>query len=130
VIPLAVSGAFHSPVMQPAAGGLSQVIATTAVHDASLPVISNITAAPLTEEQAIRSELAQQIAAPVEWTRTIEYLAAVGITFFIEIGPGQALTGMVKRIAEGVTIINISNAPDIDKAVTSIRAVGDTYERL
>jgi [acyl-carrier-protein] S-malonyltransferase len=128
VIPLPVSGAFHSPVMQPAAGGLSQVIATTPVHDASLPVISNITAAPLTEEQAIRSELAQQIAAPVEWTRTIEYLADVGITVFIEIGPGQALTGMVKRIAKGMTTINISNAADIDKAVTSIREMGLTHE--
>lgn len=128
VIPLPVSGAFHSPVMQPAVGGLSQVIATTPVHDASLLVISNIAAAPLTEEQAIRSELAQQIAAPVEWTRTIEYLAGVGITVFIEIGPGQALTGMVKRIAKGMTTINISNAADINKAVTSIREMGLIHE--
>src|SRR5207249_2281405 len=121
VIPLAVSGAFHSPVMQPAADGLAQVIATTPVHDASIPVISNITATPLTAEQAIRSELAQQIAAPVQWTHTIAYLAGAGVTVFIEIGPGQALTGMVKRIAKGVTLVNISNTADIDKAATLVR---------
>ncbi len=91
-------------------------------------MISNITAAPLTEEQAIRSELAQQIATPVQWSRTIEYLAAIGVTVFIEIGPGQALTGMVKRIAKGMTTISISNAADIDKAVTSIRSMGLTHE--
>src|SRR5579859_696258 len=121
VIPLAVSGAFHSPVMQPASGGLARAIATTTVRDAAIPVIGNITAAPLTHADEIREEMAQQIASPVQWTRTISYLAGAGVTTFIEIGPGQALTGMVKRIAKGVTTINISNAADIQKAVTTIR---------
>ncbi|HEY6541150.1 MAG TPA: ACP S-malonyltransferase, partial [Ktedonobacteraceae bacterium] len=97
VIPLAVSGAFHSPVMQPAAVGLAEAIATTTLHDAAIPVIGNITASPLTSAQEIRQEMAQQIASPVQWTRTISYLAGAGVTTFIEIGPGQALTGMVKR---------------------------------
>src|SRR5713226_2164321 len=116
VIPLPVSGAFHSPVMQPAASGLAQVIATTPVQDARIPVISNIHAASLSEAQMIREELAQQIASPVQWTRSIEYLASAGVTVFIEIGPVQALTGMVKRIIKGVTTINISSAADIKKA--------------
>lgn len=128
VIPLAVSGAFHSPVMQPAAAGLAQVITTTPVHHISIPIISNISARPLTEEQEIRAELAQQIAAPVQWTATIEYLTSVGVTVFIEIGPGQALTGMVKRIAKGVTTINISNAVDIEKASTIVREMGLLHE--
>lgn len=128
VIPLSVSGAFHSPVMQPAAGGLAEVIATTPVQDARIPIISNIHATPLTGSQTIREELAQQIASPVQWTRTIEYLAGVGVTVFIEIGPGQALTGMVKRITKGVTTVNISGAADIEKAVSSMREMGLLHE--
>jgi [acyl-carrier-protein] S-malonyltransferase len=121
VIPLAVSGAFHSPVMRPASGGLAEAIATTTVHDPAIPVIGNITAALLTRADDIREEMAQQIASPVQWIRTINYLTGAGITTFIEIGPGQALTGMVKRIAKGVTTINISNAADLENAVARIR---------
>ncbi len=121
VIPLAVSGAFHSPVMQPAANGLAQMIATMPIHDTSIPVIGNIDALPLSNVAAIQAELAQQIASSVQWTRTIEYLAHAGVTVFIEIGPGQALTGMVKRIIKGVTTVSISNMADIAKATALLR---------
>ncbi len=124
VIPLPVSGAFHSPVMQPAAAGLAQAIEQTEVHDATIPLIGNIHALPLTEAQALREELAQQIAASVQWIRTIEYLVGVGVTTFLEIGPGQTLAGMVKRIAKGVTTLNISSAADIEKTVGVIREMG------
>jgi len=120
VIPLPVSGAFHSPVMQPAAAGLAQAIQATDVHDATIPIIGNIQATPLTQAPAIRDELAQQIATSVQWIRSIEYLTGAGVTTFIEIGPGQALTGMVKRIAKGVTTINVSNMGEIEKAVGTI----------
>lgn len=124
VIPLAVSGAFHSPVMQPAASDLAEAIDATNVHDAAIPMIGNIDAIPLTEARAIRAELAQQIASPVQWIRTIEYLANAGVTTFLEIGPGQALTGMVKRITKGATIINIGNMAEIEKAVSTMREIG------
>jgi [acyl-carrier-protein] S-malonyltransferase len=124
VIPLPVSGAFHSPVMQPAAAGLAQAIEQTEVRDATIPLIGNIHAVPLTEAQALREELAQQIAASVQWIRTIEYLVSVGVTTFLEIGPGQTLAGMVKRIAKGVTTLNISNAADSEKTVGIIREMG------
>ena len=124
VIPLAVSGAFHSPVMQPAAVGLAQAIEQTEVHDASIPIIGNMHAKPLTKAQEIREELAQQIAAPVQWTRTIEYLAGAGVTIFLEIGPGQALTGMVKRIVKGVTTLNVSSGADIEKVAGIMREMG------
>jgi [acyl-carrier-protein] S-malonyltransferase len=124
IIPLAVSGAFHSPVMQPAAAGLAQAIMNTNVYDATIPIISNIHATPLTEASTIREELAEQIAAPVQWIRTIEYLEGAGVTTFLEIGPGQALTGMVKRIAKSVTTLNISSVADIEKAAGAIREMG------
>jgi len=128
VIPLAVSGAFHSPVMQPAAEGLARAIASCEISNASIPVIGNIHATPLTGAQAIHEELAQQIAAPVQWIRIIEYLVAAGVTIFLEIGPGQALTGMVKRIARGVTTLNVSSSADIAKTVGIIREMGLTVE--
>lgn len=124
-IPLSVSGAFHSPVMQPAAIGLKSSIDETAhIRDAHIPIIGNITAEPITAAQALRDELAQQIAAPVQWARSIEYMVSQGISTFIEIGPGQALTGMVKRIAKGTATINIGNAAEIEKAITLIRDKG------
>ena len=128
VMPLAVSGAFHSPVMEPAAVGLAQAILATSMQDATIPVISNIHATPLTEAQAIRDGLARQIASPVQWIRTIEYMASAGVTVFIEIGPGQALTGMVKRIIKGATTVSISSAADIEKATIALRDMGLVHE--
>jgi [acyl-carrier-protein] S-malonyltransferase len=78
----------------------------------------------LTTAESIRAELAQQIAAPVQWTRTIEYLANEGVTVFLEIGPGQALSGMVKRIVKGVTTLNISTGADIEKVVATLHTLG------
>ncbi len=124
VIPLAVSAAFHSPVMQPAAEQMTHVLATAPLTDVTLPIISNIHATPMTSAQEMRTELAQQIAASVQWTRTIEYLAQAGVTIFIEIGPGQALTGMVKRIVKGVTTLNIGSQVEIEKAVAQVQAMG------
>lgn len=121
VIPLAVSGAFHSPVMQPAAVGLAEALAATQVNDAAIPVIGNIEARPLSRADEIREELAQQIATPVQWVRTIEYLAGAGVTVFLEIGPGQALSGMVKRIVKGATTLSVSNGDDIKKTGQALR---------
>lgn len=124
VMPLAVSGAFHSPVMQPAAAGLAQAIATTPVNEARIPVIGNIHATALISPQDIREELAQQIASSVQWIRSIEYLVNEGVTTFIEIGPGQALTGMVKRIAKGTTLLNVSSRTDLLKVINTLGEMG------
>jgi [acyl-carrier-protein] S-malonyltransferase len=122
VMPLAVSGAFHSPVMQPATAGLAQAIEQTPVRDAQIPLLGNIAAVPLSSTQEIRAELAQQIAAPVQWIRSIEYLVSAGITTVVEIGPGQALTGMVKRIARGTTLLNVSSGADLARVADALLA--------
>jgi len=121
VIPLAVSGAFHSPVMRPAASGLAGAVETAHVSAATIPVIGNIEGAPLLEISAIERELTQQIYSPVQWVRTIEYMVEAGVDVFFEIGPGQALTGMVKRIAKGVTTVTLSNSAEIEKAANLVR---------
>lgn len=124
VIPLAVSAAFHSPLMEPASAGLRQAIDATDVQNAQIPLIGNIDATPLTDANALRHELAQQVAASVQWIRTIEYLANAGVTVFIEIGPGQALTAMVKRIVKGASTLTIGTVADIEKAVMRVREIG------
>jgi [acyl-carrier-protein] S-malonyltransferase len=122
VMPLAVSGAFHSPVMQPATTDLAQAIEQTPFQDAQIPLLGNIAAVPLTRSQEIQSELARQIAAPVQWIRSIEYLANAGVTTFVEIGPGQALSGMVKRIAKGTTQLNVSSSSDLARVADALLA--------
>ncbi|GHO75824.1 malonyl CoA-acyl carrier protein transacylase [Ktedonobacter sp. SOSP1-85] len=121
VIPLAVSGAFHSPVMEPAAQGLAKTLAELELREAARPIIANIDGTPLTDPSRLRQELAQQVASSVQWVKTIQYLVEAGVNIFIEIGPGQALAGMVKRIAKGVTIMNVGNASEVAKAAAQLR---------
>ena len=107
--------------MQPAAAGLAQAIATAGVRDAAIPILSNISATPLTQASAIQDELAQQIASPVQWTNTIQYMVKAGVTTFIEIGPGQALKSMIKRITRDATILNIGDAAELEKVADLMR---------
>jgi [acyl-carrier-protein] S-malonyltransferase len=121
VVPLTVSGAFHSPVMAPAAAGLTQAVAAAPLRDATVPLIANITALPLTAAADLRGELARQIESPVQWTRSVEYMAAHGVDTFVEIGAGQVLAGLIKRIAKGATTLSISSADDIAPGAARLR---------
>jgi len=123
-IALSVSGAFHSPIMAPAANKLAGFITNIDIQDATIPIISNITATPLTQSRALRDELAQQLAMPVQWVRTIEYLTSIGVTTFFEIGPGRALAGMIKRIARKAQVINIGSVAELEKAVAFVQEAG------
>ena len=124
VIPLAVSGAFHSPVMAPAAPALREAITAAGVHDAAVPLVANITAQPLTSATDLQTELAEQIAAPVQWTRTVEWLVEQGVTIFVEIGAGQVLAGLIKRIAKGVTVLNAGTPAEIASVADALRQRG------
>ncbi|HEX8033298.1 MAG TPA: ACP S-malonyltransferase [Ktedonobacterales bacterium] len=121
VVPLTVSGAFHSPVMAPASRGLADAVDAASLRNARVPLVANITAQPITLAGDMRSELAQQIAAPVQWTRSVEYLAAQGVTTFVEFGAGQVLAGLIKRIAKGATILSVGSAADVAPAAGQLR---------
>lgn len=121
VVPLAVSGAFHSPVMAPAAEALAAAVAAAPVVAPTTPIIANMTAEPVTTEAQLRDELAQQIVAPVQWTRTIEYLASQGVETFVEIGAGQVLSGLIKRIAKGTTILSVGALADVAPVAERLR---------
>jgi [acyl-carrier-protein] S-malonyltransferase len=122
VIPLAVSGAFHSPVMAPAAKGLAQAVAAAPVRDAAMPLIANRNALPISTAANLRLELAEQIESPVQWTGSIEYLVGEGVQAFVEIGAGQVLSGLIKRIAKGMPVISVATAADLAPAAEQLQA--------
>ncbi|MBR6648285.1 MAG: ACP S-malonyltransferase [Bacteroidaceae bacterium] len=103
VLPLNVSGAFHSPLMQPAREELAQAITSTTFTTPRCPVYQNVDAMPHTSPKEIRENLVAQLTSPVRWTASIKKMLADGATEFIECGPGNVLQGMIKKItAENV----------------------------
>ncbi len=98
VVKLPITIAAHSPLMQAAAVEFSAAIAATPIATPHVPVIGNVTAQPLDSAAAIRAELTAQLTGPVRWTETIGFLAAAGVNSFVEVGPGDVLLSLVKRI--------------------------------
>lgn len=109
VIPLEVSGPFHSSLMKPAADRLEAVLAELPLSDAAVKVIANVTAEPVTEAGDIRRLLAEQVYSPVLWEDSIRYLIGEGVDTFVEIGSGTVLAGLIKKIDKGVTVISINS---------------------
>lgn len=95
---LPVSGAFHSPLMEPAREQLAKAIADTPFQKPKCPIYQNVTALPTEDPEVIKANLLQQLTSPVRWTQTVENMLSDGITGFLEIGPGTVLQGLVKRI--------------------------------
>lgn len=98
-LPLSVSGAFHSPLMEAACVELGKAIEKTEVRTPSCPIYQNVTAKPETDPARIKDNLLQQLTSPVKWTQTVENMLADGATIFRELGPGNVLQGLIKRIA-------------------------------
>lgn len=108
-IPLAVAGAFHTPIMQPAVEQLTAALATATISIPRIPVISNVDARAHDDPEEIRSLLVQQLVAPVRWEGSMRYLLDAGFDLFYEVGPGRVLRGLMKRInrktaCEGVAV--------------------------
>lgn len=113
VQPLNVSGAFHSRLMRPAVEGLREALATAEIAAPLVPVVSNTSARPLTTAEEVRVELEDQVATAVRWHESVTLMAAAGVRTFVEFGPGQVLTGLVKRIVPGAGLANIATLKDI-----------------
>ena len=107
-LPLAVSGAFHSPLMEPARLELAEAIGKTPFQVPVCPIYQNVTALPSTDPEVIKDNLLRQLTSPVRWTQTVQNMVADGADSFLEIGPGTVLQGLVKRIAPEVEINGIS----------------------
>ena len=106
-LPLAVSGAFHSPLMEPARIELGKAIEETKIVAPICPIYQNVSAQAVTDPETIKKNLLAQLTSPVRWTQSVRNMLADGADYFMEIGPGTVLQGLVKRISagtEGITI--------------------------
>ena len=103
---LPVGGAFHSPLMQPAKDELEAAIATTEFHAPTCPVYQNVDGKAHTNPEEIKQNLIAQLTSSVRWTQEVEAMVEAGATEFVECGPGQALTGMITKIAKGAVVMH------------------------
>jgi len=114
VIPLEVSGAFHSSLMQPAARKFEGELKKVSFQSCRIPVVSNVHAQPHRDPDSIRRDLARQIVSSVRWEESVRTIASQGITDFIEIGPGKVLKGLVRRIDPSLRVCTIERPEDIE----------------
>ena len=117
-LPIAVSGAFHSAAMQPAAAGLRAAVAAVAISAPAVPVVANIDAEMKTDPTALGEELAEQVVSPVRWSDSIRALGEAGVATFLEIGPGSVLARLNGRILDDARSESIND----DEAIPSLAA--------
>jgi [acyl-carrier-protein] S-malonyltransferase len=108
VVPLKVSGAFHSPYMAEPAAQFAELLAQVPFRDATIPVLPNIEPEPITAAEQIKDRLILQMTGSVRWRETILKLAACGVTRLVEVGPGNVLTGLAKRTCESLELVNVN----------------------
>ena len=113
-LPLPVAGAFHSPLMAPAAEKLAAFLQTIPLVAPRIPVLSNVTGVPHASVEAIRTGMIAQITGSVRWVESMQWLAAQGVTEAVECGPGKVLAGLMKRIDKNVSVSNISGISDLN----------------
>jgi len=114
LIPLNVSGAFHSTLMEPVLEEFNQFIQRFEFRKPRVPVVSNVTALPLTDATSIREELLSQLRRCIQWQASVEYMTRNGVTTYYEIGPGTVLSGLIRRISPDTDTINVSGVEDIE----------------
>jgi len=113
LIPLKVSGAFHSALMEPVIAEFSKIVSNVRFRPPNIPVISNVTARLLTDIDSIKKELVKQLRNCIQWQGSVEYMMHSGVTTFYEIGPGRVLSGLIRRINSELQTFNISGIEDI-----------------
>lgn len=121
VVPLPVSGAFHSKFMEPAGKEFEKFVSDLELNDASIPVITNVDAEPTISAGDFREKMPKQIYSSVHWTQTIEKMASEGVEIFVEIGPGKVLAGLNKKIAPEAKVFNIFDKASLDATVESLK---------
>ena len=114
LMPLQVGGAFHTPFMQPARDRLRKALAEVEIRAPSVPVVANVDARPRSDDSEWRTLLAQQLTSPVLWRAGLHALTDIGVTTFVELGPGKVLTGMTKRTNKAATALSVGAPAEID----------------
>ena len=120
VIPLNVSGPFHSYLLADAGKKLGEFLENVTIKKPEIPYAANVTAQYVTEEDKIKPLLEKQVSSSVRWQQSVEYMIADGVDRFVEIGPGKTLSGFVKKISRDVEILNVEKLSDLEK----LKAIG------
>ena len=123
-LPLTVAGAYHSPLMQPAQAKLQGTLKSLSISTPKVSVISNVTAQPHGGPDDIRRRLVEQVTASVRWEDSIRYLLGQGFARFIELGPGSALSGFMKRIDKNAQMLNVADAASLEATVKALTTPG------
>lgn len=123
-IPLPVSVPVHTPLMQRAADRLAAEFGTVTWRNLSMPLINNAEAAPLQRAEEIRASLVRQLPSSVLWEDSVKAMAKLGVTKFVEIGPGTVLTGLVKRILPEATTLNVNDPKSLDATIAALGQAG------
>ena len=121
VVPLAVSGAFHSKFMENAGKEFATFVADFNLNDAKVPVITNVDAEITTNAADFKSKMPRQISSSVHWTQTIQKMVSEGVDTFIEIGPGKVLAGLNKKIAPEATVYNVFDKASLEATIESLK---------
>ncbi|MEX0602371.1 MAG: ACP S-malonyltransferase [Bacteroidota bacterium] len=110
---LPVSGAFHSPLMESALGGLTGALERTTIQDAAIPVYANVSGRPVQTRDEIRTSLARQLTSPVRWEESVTAMIADGVGTVVEVGPGKVLQGLAKRINNSIEVRGMEKLTDL-----------------
>ena len=121
VVPLPVSGAFHSKFMQEAGAVFGEFIEDVDLNDSSIPVITNVDAELTTSAEDFRAKMPKQIYSSVHWTQTIQKMVAEGVDTFIEIGPGKVLAGLNKKIAPEASVYNVFDKASLESTISVLK---------
>ena len=121
-IPLPVAGAYHSPLMQPAQAGLAEALAKVELREPAVPVYSNVTGEAHAGAASIAGTMVDQVTSSVRWEACIRAMIADGVTRFIELGPGTALTGFMRRIDRGLEVLNVADNDSLAKSAEALNA--------
>jgi [acyl-carrier-protein] S-malonyltransferase len=124
IVPLRVSGAFHSPLMATAAAGFARVLDAADLRDPVLPVVANVDATPVTTGPGLRERLGRQMVSAVRWTESVQRLVELGAGVLVEVGPGEVLTGLARRIAPGVRAVSVGSLAAAARLAETLGADG------
>lgn len=121
VLPLDVSGPFHSTLMKPAAVQLREVLDEIEMKDASVPIVANVTAEPISSASEIKDKLIEQLYSPVLWEDSVRKMIELGVDTFIEIGSGKVLSGLIKKIDKTVTTYSVSDEESAQAVMDALK---------
>ncbi len=116
-LPLPVSAPFHCELMKPAEEKLRPVLDAANFKDLWVSLVSNVDASPIGTAHAVRNALIRQVTSPVRWVESVQKMISMGVQRFVEVGPGNVLTGLIKRIDSNVELINVSDAGSVEAFV-------------